>query len=62
MNKSNQTLSPEVEALLSLLGQLERERFFGEVQLSFQNGMLTLVRQTRTIKPSELVTRGDGQR
>jgi hypothetical protein len=37
--------------LLLDLGSVEKERFFGEFTLMFQDGVLVLVRKTETYKP-----------
>jgi hypothetical protein len=36
-----------------LLRDLERIRFYGSLELKFENGRLVLVRKTETIKPND---------
>lgn len=39
--------------LQELLSQLERQRFYGAVEVKFEAGRVVLVRKTETIKPAD---------
>lgn len=39
--------------VVSLLTNLEHERFYGSLELKFEAGRVVLVRKTETIKPAE---------
>ena len=41
-----------MQNLSEILNELERERFFGSVELKFESGAVVLVRKTETIKPN----------
>ena len=38
---------------LRLLDKLERERFYGALELKFENGRITVMKKTETILPHE---------
>ncbi len=40
-----------MQRLDQLLAQLERQRFYGSVEVKFEVGRVVLVRKTETIKP-----------
>lgn len=40
-----------------LIEHLESQRFFGALELKFENGRLVLVRKTETIKPESISNR-----
>jgi hypothetical protein len=42
-----------VEQVKDLISEIERVRFWGNIQLDFQGGRLVLIRKTETIKPVE---------
>ena len=54
MSKQNIHETAADDGVFLLLQRLQAERFFGEVQFMFHDGRVTLIREIRTIKPSEL--------
>jgi len=46
----NNTLS---EFVKNLFEQLERQEFYGSVELKFEAGRIVLIRKTETIKPND---------
>ena len=54
MSKNTIHNSDTDRALLARLRRLQNDNYFGEVQLIFHHGRITLIREIRTIKPSEL--------
>ena len=40
-------------AISKMLGDLERNRFFGSLELKFESGRIVLVKKTETLKPSD---------
>lgn len=40
--------------LAQLLEELERQKFFGSVELKFESGNLVTLKKTETLKPSDL--------
>lgn len=36
----------------NIINGLERERFYGSLELRFENGRITVMRKSQTIKPS----------
>ena len=47
--------SPEHLAILTYLGRLARERFYGTLCLEFAKGEISLVRTTASVRPWDLV-------
>lgn len=52
---NNQETVDNIERVSKFLNQLSRDRFYGVVELQFQEGELILVRKQETIKPGLLV-------
>jgi hypothetical protein len=49
--------------LTEILHELQRERFFGSLELRFESGRVVLVRKTETLKPTAECCRDNrGQR
>ena len=52
-------IDPEVQMILS---EVKATRFYGSVELKYENGVLVLIKQSQTIKPtSNRSTRSDGK-
>jgi hypothetical protein len=49
-----------MNALSDVLAALQRERFFGSIEMKFEAGRVVLLRKTETIKPDCRKTRGIG--
>lgn len=50
--------APVMNSLSDVLASLQRDRFFGSVEIKFEAGRVVLLRKTETIKPDRRDTRG----
>jgi hypothetical protein len=46
---------------LRLLEKLERERFYGSLEVKFENGSVTVLKMTQTILPHQSIKSGASQ-
>lgn len=44
-------MRPNEESILTMLRQLEQQRFYGSIELKLESGRIVLIRKTETIKP-----------
>lgn len=47
------TVSTRMRSLDQLLLELERQRFYGSLEIKLEGGKVVLLRKTETIKPTE---------
>lgn len=52
-------IDPSVEMVLL---EYQRERLYGEVVVKYEAGKVVLIKETTTIKPSNLNNRSEGER
>jgi hypothetical protein len=45
--------NPNMYPLESLLADLQRQRFFGSIELKLEAGHVVLIRKTETLKPTD---------
>lgn len=55
INKSPESRSPDaLNAVIAYIQKLSRNEYFGNVEISFQRGAVTVVRAEQTIRPADL--------
>lgn len=50
-------MNDQLPDLTQYLASLERQRYFGKVELSYEAGKLTSLKETKTLKPADLIRR-----
>ncbi len=53
--REDTAISDNIERVCNFLFQLKQEKFFGDLNLKFQDGEIVLVNQQRSFKPNFLV-------